>query len=303
MARRKPSLVHAVLLVDKPAGLTSNRVLQQIKRHLGAGKAGHTGALDPLATGVLPICLGEATKYSQFLLDADKTYLTRAQLGARTDTADADGDVTETAPVPSISADTVSQLLQQQFTGTVTQVPPRYSALKHQGQPLYKLAREGKPVPVKERQVTLYESRLLDQGDDWLDLSLRCSKGTYVRSFVEDLAVALGTLGYVSRLRRTQHGPFAIDQTHTLDAILDTDPRTVMNWCLPVDACIADLPVCAISEQQYQRARHGNPVPLESAQEPGPVRLYFGDDFLGLGEIELDGTLKARRLVDTNLLN
>lgn len=302
MARRKPSRIHAVLLVDKPAGMTSNRLLQQIKRHLDTGKAGHTGALDPLATGLLPVCLGEATKYSQFLLDADKTYLTRAQLGVRTDTADADGDITETAPVPPLEEHTVQTMLRERFVGEVTQVPPRYSALKHQGQPLYKLAREGKPIPVKERQVTLYDSQLLALGENWLDLSLHCSKGTYVRSFVEDLAVALGTLGHVSRLRRTQHGPFDITQAYPLDQILDTDPETVLRWCLPVDACIAELPLYAVNDPQYLRIRHGNPVAIEAPQATGLVRLYFGDDFLGLGEIDAAGLLKARRLVDTNLL-
>lgn len=302
MARRKPDYLHGVLLVDKPAGMTSNRVLQQVKRHLGAGKAGHTGALDPLATGVLPICLGDATKYSQFLLDADKIYHTRAQLGSRTDTADADGEVTEEAAIPELDAAAIRALLQRQFTGEVEQVPPRYSALKHNGQPLYKLAREGKPVPVKRRTVTFYESALLGQGDDWLDLSLHCSKGTYVRSFVEDLAVALGTLAHVSQLRRIQHGRFAIAECHPLEQILETDPESVKRWLLPVDACIEELPICPIDAERYARMKHGNAVTAGAESEPGPVRIYHDQHFLGLGEITPDGMLKARRLVATNLL-
>ena len=303
MARRKPNNLHAVLLVDKPAGMTSNRVLQRVKHHLGAGKAGHTGALDPLATGLLPICLGDATKYSQFLLDADKTYETRAQLGQRTDTADADGEVIATAAVPTLESDRIQSLLDTEFRGLVEQIPPKYSALKHQGQPLYKLARDGKPVPVKRRNVTLYESRLLAQGEDWLDLYLRCSKGTYVRSFVEDLAVALGTLAHVSQLRRIQHGRFHISQSHSLEAVLAASPETVSHWLLPVDACIAELPVCALTPEQYTRIKHGNAVPAEAADSAaGSVRIYYGERFLGLGEIQADGTLKARRLVETDLL-
>ncbi|MCH8552672.1 MAG: tRNA pseudouridine(55) synthase TruB [Natronospirillum sp.] len=294
--------LHGVILVDKPAGMTSNRVLQQIKHHLRARKAGHTGALDPLATGVLPICLGEATKFSQFLLDADKAYETRAALGVRTDTADADGQVTEQAPVPPIAAEQVTSLLQSQFTGPVEQVPPRYSALKHAGQPLYKLAREGKPVPVKRRQVTLYESRLLDQGDNWLDLYLRCSKGTYVRSFVEDLAVALGTVAHVSRLRRLAHGRFGITDCTPLVDLLETPPESLITQLLPVDTCVAELPHCSLDEAQYKRVRHGNPVPLGPEYEPGQVRIFFDDLFLGLGEISTQGELKSRRLVNTDLL-
>lgn len=302
MARRKPNNLHAVLLVDKPAGATSNRVLQQVKRHLGAGKAGHTGALDPLATGVLPVCLGDATKYSQYLLEADKVYETRAQLGVRTDTADADGEVIEQAAIPDLSDDLITDCLRERFTGPVSQVPPKYSALKHKGQPLYKLARNGEPVPVKERQVTLYESRLLARGDDWLDLSLHCSKGTYVRSFVEDLAESLGTVAHVSRLRRLRHGQFDLSACHSLDDILSADPDRVKSWLLPVDACIQDLPVLTIDEHQYARIKHGNPVALSAGTVPGEVRIYYGDRFLGSGECTEDGLLKARRLVDTNLL-
>ncbi|MEX1057583.1 MAG: tRNA pseudouridine(55) synthase TruB [Natronospirillum sp.] len=303
MARRKPNNLHAVLLVDKPAGMTSNRVLQQVKHHLGAGKAGHTGALDPLATGVLPICLGDATKYSQFLLDADKIYETRAQLGQRTDTADADGDVIATADVPVLDPLRIDAVLADQFTGLVEQIPPKYSALKHQGQPLYKLARDGKPVPVKRRQVTLYESRLLDQGEDWLALYLRCSKGTYVRSFVEDLAEQLGTVAHVAQLRRLQHGRFNINECYPLADVLAAPPETVLGWLLPVDTCIAELPQYAINREQYQRMKHGNAVPVD-ALEPviGAVRIYRQEHFLGLGEIMPDRTLQARRLVQTDLL-
>ena len=302
MTRRIRTDLHGVLLVDKPAGMTSNRVLQTLKNHLNARKAGHTGALDPLATGVLPICFGEATKFSQFLLEADKAYETRAALGARTDTADADGSVTERAAIPELTDAQVSQLLTERFTGEVEQVPPRYSALKHNGQPLYKLAREGKPVPVKRRQVRLYESRLLARGSDWLDLFLHCSKGTYVRSFVEDLAVGLGTLAHVSRLRRVQHGRFTLDNCQPLDELLALSPEALQQRLLPVDTCISELPECVLNAEQYSRVRHGNPVVTDADLPPGPVRIRCGEHFLGLGDISSDGVLKSRRLVRSDLL-
>lgn len=301
MARKKTDL-HGVLLVDKPAGMTSNRVLQQLKHHLNARKAGHTGALDPLATGVLPVCFGEATKFSQFLLDADKAYETRAALGARTDTADADGTVTERAPVPELTDEQIENLLAEQFTGELEQVPPRYSALKHEGKPLYKLAREGKPVPVKRRLVSLHETRLLGRSADWLDLYLRCSKGTYVRSFVEDLAVALGTVAHVSRLRRVQHGHFSSADCTSLDDLLALAPEVLVQQLLPVDTCIAGLPKYQLSADQYQRVRHGNPVSAEAGLAPGPVRIFCTEQFIGLGEISADGLLKSRRLISSDLL-
>ncbi|TGG94118.1 tRNA pseudouridine(55) synthase TruB [Natronospirillum operosum] len=299
MTRKKIDL-HGVLLVDKPAGMTSNRVLQQLKHHLGARKAGHTGALDPLATGVLPICFGEATKFSQFLLDADKAYETRAALGARTDTADADGVVTAEASIPALTDEQIGAVLAEQFSGQIEQVPPQYSALKHEGQPLYKLAREGKPVPVKRRTVTLHESRLLARGEDWLDLYLHCSKGTYVRSFVEDLAQALGTLAHVSRLRRVRHGRFGIAETTPLEELLATPADTLQTRLLPLDTCVAELPQCLLDAEQYRRVRHGNPVAVTGSA--GLVRIRYGDHFLGLGEISAEGTLKSRRLVNTDLL-
>ncbi len=301
MTRKKIDL-HGVLLVDKPAGMTSNRVLQQLKHHLGARKAGHTGALDPLATGVLPICFGEATKYSQFLLDADKAYETRAALGVRTDTADSDGAVTEQCAVPALNDEQIEAVLAERFSGEIEQVPPRFSALKHQGQPLYKLAREGRPVPVKRRRVILHESRLLARGKDWLDLYLHCSKGTYVRSFVEDLAVALGTLAHVSRLRRVQHGRFVSADCTPLADLLTQDPTVLAQQLLPVDTCIAGLPEYRLTEAQYRRVRHGNPVAVEADLSPGPVRILGDRGFIGLGEISAEGQLKSRRLISSDLL-
>lgn len=299
---RKPNNVHGVLLIDKDAGMTSNHVLQRAKRLLGATKGGHTGALDPLATGVLPLCFGDATKYSQFMLDADKAYETRAQLGVRTDTADADGAVVEQAAIPELSPDAIATVLQTQFVGALSQTPPAYSALKHQGKKLYELAREGKAIPDKTRTVRIVDNRLVAQGDDWLDIWLYCTKGTYVRSFVEDVAAALGTVAHVARLRRLQHGNFDIAQCITLDQLEAMTPEERVAQLLPVDACITALPVYALTEHQFAAVKHGIKVPVAPTEQPGEVRIYRNEHFIGLGEITPEHELKSRRLVQTDLL-
>ena len=219
MARKpKGRAISGLCLLDKPQVLSSNAALQRVKHLYGAAKAGHTGALDPLATGLLPICLGEATKFSQYLLDSDKRYLTTAKLGQRTDTCDAEGEVTEERPVPdNLSREQIEALLDEHFSGDIEQVPPVYSALKLNGQPLYKLARQGVEVEVKPRQVRIHEIRLLALREDELDLEVFCSKGTYIRSIVEDLGLLLGCGAHVSVLRRLQTGPFHADQMMTLE--------------------------------------------------------------------------------------
>lgn len=299
---RKPNNVHGVLLIDKDAGMTSNHVLQRAKRLLGATKGGHTGALDPLATGVLPLCFGDATKYSQFMLDADKAYETRAQLGVRTDTADADGAAIAHAPVPVINAEHVRTLLREQFLGELMQTPPAYSALKHQGKKLYELAREGKEIPDKRRLVRILDNKLLAHGDDWLDIWLRCTKGTYVRSFVEDVAGALGTVAHVARLRRVLHGSFELGGCITLAQLEAMSVEERLARLLPVDACITALPVYTLDERQFAAVKHGITVAVDPAEQPGDVRIYHHDRFIGLGEITSAHELKSRRLVQTDLL-
>lgn len=299
---RKPNNVHGVLLLDKDAGMTSNQALQRVKRLLGANKGGHTGALDPLATGVLPLCFGDATKYSQYMLDANKTYQTRAQLGVQTDTADADGAVIAQASVPALVADDVNALLQRQFVGEMLQTPPAYSALKHQGKKLYELAREGKEIPDKRRTVRIFNSQLDAMGEGWLDITLTCSKGTYVRSFVEDVAAALGTLAHVARLRRLEHGNFAIAQAVTL-AELEAMTEAQRHACLlPVDACITTLPIYALDDTQFAAVKHGISVAVAPSNLTGEVRIYRNEKFIGLGEITSAHMLKCRRLVQTDLL-
>lgn len=303
MGRRKSGNVQGVLLLDKPTGMTSNRALQSVRRHLGAGKAGHTGALDPLATGLLPLCFGEATKFSSSGLDADKTYQVRAQLGETRDTADADGEVVARASVPPLDAETISALLEREFTGEILQTPPRYSALKHAGKPLYQLAREGKPIPDKSRYVTLYDTRLEALGPDWLDLSVACSKGTYVRSLVEDVALALGTSGYVSALRRTHLGPFGLHQTQTLDQVLATPAADVIaHYLQPPDAFLAAYPQRQLNPAEFDHVAHGRAFSATAEDRPGPVRLYRDRLFCGLGQVDA-GQVKCLRLVKSDLLD
>ena len=207
--RNRGRRVDGILLLDKPQGITSNEALQQVKRAYGAAKAGHTGSLDPLATGMLPICLGEATKFSQYMLDADKVYITTAKLGVRTDTGDAEGEVVSERPVAVGQAD-IEQALEQ-FRGEITQLPSMFSAIKVDGQPLYKLAREGKEVDRPSREVSIYRLELLDVRGDEVDLEVHCSKGTYIRTLVEDLGEVLGCGAHVTMLRRLSVAGFAED--------------------------------------------------------------------------------------------
>ncbi|MEN8214397.1 MAG: tRNA pseudouridine(55) synthase TruB, partial [Pseudomonadota bacterium] len=205
--RRKGRNISGILLLDKPLNLTSNAALQRVKRFYKADKAGHTGSLDPLATGLLPICLGAATKASAFLLDADKRYLTTVKLGEKTSTADAEGEVIEQRSVEGVTPQRVEEILQQ-FIGDIEQLPPMYSAVKHKGERLYKLAREGKEVERQPRQITIYSIGLVSLQDDLLELDIHCSKGTYVRTLAEDIGEALGCGGHVAALRRTAVGPY-----------------------------------------------------------------------------------------------
>ncbi|MGB1580547.1 MAG: tRNA pseudouridine(55) synthase TruB, partial [Nevskiales bacterium] len=203
--------ISGILLLDKPIGRSSNAALQEVKRLFDARKAGHTGSLDPLATGLLPICFGHATKLSGYLLDADKAYWVKARLGERTDTADAEGEVIERLPVPDLSSRSVLDVLGS-FLGEQEQLPPMYSALKHEGKRLYELARAGEEVERKKRRINIYDLQLLSAQADELVMSVRCSKGTYIRTLVEDIAQALGTVGHVAALRHTAVGAFTGEQ-------------------------------------------------------------------------------------------
>jgi tRNA pseudouridine55 synthase len=300
--------------LDKPQGLSSNSALQRVKHLYGAAKAGHTGALDPLATGLLPICLGEATKFSQYLLDSDKRYLTTAKLGQRTDTCDAEGEVTEEKPVPrDLNRERIEALLAEHFNGEIEQVPPVYSALKLNGQPLYKLARQGVEVEVKPRRVRIYEIKLLALREGELDLEVFCSKGTYIRSIVEDLGLLLGCGAHVSVLRRLQTGPFHADQMMTLEQLkslaeprMDETQNSIHQrldaLLLAAWAPVADLPRVQLEAAEAERLQMGQRLRVDDRLPDADEFLVFNrttDEFLGIAERDAKGALKGKRLVST----
>jgi tRNA pseudouridine55 synthase len=293
--------VNGILLLDKPAGITSNDALQQVKRLYFARKAGHTGSLDPLASGVLPICMGEATKVSAFLLDADKRYEVRCQLGVRTATADAEGEVLETRPVGNYS-DAQIEVVLDRFRGDIEQVPPMYSALKHEGQRLYKLARQGVEVEREARPVTIYELTMTGRGADWIDIRVHCSKGTYVRTLAEDIGERLGCGAHVSELRRTAVGPYVDEgELVTLDRLRElkaSDMPAMDELLLPLETALTQWPGVELSADAAFYLRQGQPVLVPRAPTSGWVRLYVGNrNFLGMGEILDDGRVAPRRLI------
>ena len=292
--------VNGILLLDKPSGITSNDALQQVKRLFYAKKAGHTGSLDPLASGVLPICMGEATKVSAFLLDADKRYQVRCQLGVRTTTADAEGEVVETRPVVPWTAEQIDTVFDE-FRGRIEQIPPMYSALKHQGQRLYKLARQGVEVEREPRPVDIYELKLTGQGDDWIDIDVHCSKGTYIRTLAEDIGEKLGCGAHVSALRRSMVGPYGAGQLVTLDQLQhlkENDMRAMDDLLLPIESALSQWPDVDLSTDAAFYLQQGQPVLVPHAPTSGWVRLYEGNrSFLGMGEILDDGRVAPRRLM------
>lgn len=302
--RRKGRPLDGILVLDKPQWLSSNQALQTVKRLYGAAKAGHTGSLDPLATGVLPLCFGEATKFSSYLLDADKGYTSTFVLGISTASGDAEGEVLEVKDASAISEEMVAAALDQ-FRGEIEQIPSMFSALKHQGQPLYKLARAGKEVERKARRVTVYELEMtaFRAGEHpEVDVRISCSKGTYVRSLAEDLGKALGCGGHVSALRRIVAGPF--DESHmvsltTLQALQENDARAEMDALLqPLDAALGDLPMVLVSEAGGFYIRQGQPVQVPNSPCSGMVRVGLeSGEFLGIGEILDDGRVAPRRLI------
>ncbi|HHJ14874.1 MAG TPA: tRNA pseudouridine(55) synthase TruB [Gammaproteobacteria bacterium] len=302
MARRRARgrNVDGILLLDKPSGITSNDALQRVKQLFFAKKAGHTGSLDPLASGVLPICMGEATKVSAFLLDADKRYQVRCQLGVRTATADAEGEVLETRPVEDYSEERIEQVLAG-FRGHIEQVPPMYSALKHEGQRLYKLARQGVEVERQPRPVDIFELRMTDRGADWLDIHVHCSKGTYVRTLAEDIGEALGCGAHVSALRRTAVGPYGEEQLVSLERLeqmYEEDKFSMDQLLLPLQSALSAYPAVELTPDAAFYLRQGQPVLVPKAPTEGWVRLYEGGErFLGMGEILDDGRVAPRRLM------
>jgi len=298
--------VDGILVLDKPQGLSSNRALQTAKHLYFAAKAGHTGSLDPLATGVLPLCFGEATKFSQYLLDADKAYESTFVLGTVTASGDAEGEVLDTRDASAVSEADVAAALEA-FRGEIEQVPSMFSAIKQDGQPLYKLARKGIEVERKSRRVVIKQLDLLDfRGGEAaeVDIYLECSKGTYVRSIAEDLGKALGCGAHVSALRRTSAGPFRLEDSvtlATLEALKENEELAQMDdLLLPADTAVRALPLVELSESGGFYMRQGQPVRVPNAPRDGMVRIALETgEFLGVGEILDDGRVAPRRLIVT----
>ena len=286
--------VDGVLLLDKPLGLTSNDALQKARRLFSAAKGGHTGTLDPLATGLLPLCFGEATKFSADLLDADKTYEAVVRLGVCTDTGDAEGTVIATAAV-DVSKDDIFRVLRR-FAGTIRQVPPMHSALKRNGRPLYELARQGIEVERESRMVTIHAIDCLSFGGDSLTLRIACSKGTYIRVLAADIGRALGCGAHLAGLRRTRVGDLDLGAAVTLAHLESLDKAGRASCLQPVDALLRSLPSATLEGKAAERFRHGNPVDLPAGLS-GKVRIYVDGTLIGVGEPAPDGRLWPRRLV------
>ena len=300
MARHKKGRsISGILIVDKPTGRSSNHVLQQVKRLFDAKKAGHTGALDPLATGVLPICLGEATKVSSYLLDADKRYHVTCQLGAITDSGDSDGQILSTSDIPHFSEQDVLNLLPD-FTGEQDQVPPMFSALKHQGQPLYKLARQGIEVERKSRRIIIYKLQLLSITSDSFTLDVECSKGTYIRTLVEDISHALGSGGHVTMLRRISAAGYTLKQAisiEQLEKIAEQGLARLDKALLPTENALPDWPSIDATDDMVDALRHGQTIIVNQPFESTKVRLFDSNkQFIGLGEMTEQGIVAPKRV-------
>ena len=338
MARRKKGRpVNGILVLDKPTGITSNKALQKVKHLFNAQKAGHTGSLDPLATGVLPICLGEATKVSHYLLDANKRYRAKCVLGTVTTTGDSDGDVIAHKPVPQLNKSDLLTLLAS-FEGLQNQTPPMYSALKHNGRPLYEYARKGIEIERKSRQITIFNIALLDYSEkkhssaikkvsdtacsqfdsgepDFIEIEIHCSKGTYIRTLCEDIGHKIGCGAHISELRRIDSGPFLLSQAITLDELFkrfgpdesleiplqnplnEPDYEKMDQLLLPTDTAILQFPAIELDEQQYKRIQHGMTIDAQPEIESDDYRLYYDKTLIALGNVDKDKQIKPKRLL------
>jgi tRNA pseudouridine55 synthase len=291
-----------LLLLNKPAGITSNQALQRVKRLLNARKAGHTGSLDPAATGMLPLCFGEATKICAYLLEADKSYRVTARLGEATDTGDADGTIVETAAVPGVTSGDWERIFEC-FTGDIEQVPPMYSALKKDGKRLYELARQGQVVERQARRIRIHEMQLLEARGNRLVFRVRCSKGTYVRTLVEDLATAAGTVAHTAALHRETVGDFLTQDMLDLpsaEKIAAAGPDALREHLIPADRALQQWPEQRIGPDAARRFNDGQAVIVGAADTGGGrghVRVYEDTNgFLGVGELTGDGVLTPRRI-------
>lgn len=301
MARRRRGLpVDGVLLLDKPQGMSSNRALQKARGLFQAQKAGHTGTLDPMATGLLPVCFGEATKFSAHLLEADKCYRARVQLGVTTDSGDAEGNVLEHRAVPELNEARLLAVIER-FIGEIEQVPPMYSALKHQGRPLYELARAGKEIERAPRRVKIYHIALLEMEQDHFDIDVSCSKGTYIRTLAEDLGAALGCGAHLSRLRRLKTGPFVADSMVDFATLEAGDDAALRDALLPVDVLLQHLPRLEVDRGAAEKVMLGQRIGADT-DELGPdglARLYHDERLLGLVVVTAPGELAPKRMISS----
>ena len=299
--RKRGRDIHGVFLLDKPQGMSSNDIMQKVKRIFQANKAGHTGALDPLATGMLPICLGEATKFSQFLLDADKRYLVTAKLGERTDTSDAEGQIVETRDVNVKTPEILTAL--EQFRGDILQVPTMFSALKHNGKPLYEYARQGITVEREARPITIFELNFIEYNAPYLTLEVHCSKGTYIRTLVDDLGEALGCGAHVTMLRRTAVADYPTEKMldwHALQSLAEQQDLSLLDaLLLPMDTAVAKLPALTLDENQTQGIGFGQRIKFDNPNRlQGQVRLFSHENrFLGVAVIDENNVIRPQRLV------
>jgi len=302
MARRKKGLdIHGIVLLDKWQGISSNKAMQEVKRLYNANKAGHTGSLDPLATGLLPICLGEGTKVSAYMLADDKQYQTVIQLGVMTDTGDIDGTVLENKPIPVINDQQLADCLAN-FVGEIEQVPPMYSALKHQGKKLYELAREGITVERKARKIMIHALECLDFTGDTLTLDVRCSKGTYIRTLAEDIGHYLGCGGTVKELRRTAAGQFLLAEARTIDQLQAIETgEPLRSLLIPVDQPLQTMPAVHVSQWEAELIQQGQQISCSSdIVESEICRIYHDKQFLGLGEMLMDAKIQPRKIFNLN---
>jgi tRNA pseudouridine55 synthase len=304
--RQRGRDITGIIVLDKAQGMSSNACLQEVKRLLNAEKAGHTGSLDPLATGVLPLCFGEATKLSQFLLDADKRYRTRARLGIRTDTADSQGAVISERDASGITREQILAALPA-LRGEIMQLPPMYSALKHEGTPLYKLARAGKEIERELRPVTIFSLELTAFDGVEMELEVTCSKGTYIRTLVDDIGEALGCGAHVTQLRRLQAGGFTESDCVTMVTLREAveqeraaDPANPFTgadgYLIDADRAVENLPAVILPEITARFLKQGQPVIARHLPTEGLVRLYEEEEFIGIGAILDDGRVAPRRL-------
>jgi tRNA pseudouridine55 synthase len=293
--------VDGILLLDKPVGISSNKALQNVRHQFKANKAGHTGSLDPLASGLLPICFGEATKFSNYLLDASKSYRAWCQFGKTTSTGDAEGDIISESP-DRVDAGDIPRVLAR-LTGKVDQIPPMYSAIKHKGQRLYKLARQGKVIDRSPRQIEIYSLKMISFSDNTLEFDVHCSKGTYIRTLAEDIGKALGCGAFLAKLERTGVHPFWENVCYSPEQLREIAVQGLdsLDRCLlPVNSALADLPEFILDSLTVSYLKQGQAVQTNSTIRPGLLNLVGENgQFIGIGEVDSDGSISPKRLMNT----